>query len=722
MTSRALLCTNWRLFATTLVVVHVALLAPWSHASPLQDRTSPSITMDPLRVNAPGVPYALKPLRWGTVNPNGWILDWANAAKDGAVSPTKAAFATLTVEGKPVDGWLHGRPDVGGFWDEDSAYWIDGMARLGFVLQDDVLINRAKADIESVMEHPYRFHNTFPTDVVEGWVRSIYSRGLLAYFDGSNDTRVIEFLKTAYANYTAYNSTMNTDQSHQGSRSMTQMEVLLESHAYGAPVSMAHTAISLMGPEARNGGYDFLQNLLSGCLDNETAILNGACEQHAHGVTFNEVAKLFAMAYVWTGNTSHLAASHGAYEMIEKYDMQPHGVNSADEDMNGISPNVATETCDVSDFIYSSSWMYRVTGDSHFGDRLEKAFHNAAPGAVNRSFSGHVYFQSPNYAQMQDVDPNVASDKWQEMYWHGPPCCTGNQARMLPNYIHHMWFGTADGGLAATMYGPNKVTAEVGAASTSRNVVTITSSTSYPFDNVVSFTISVVNAHTANFEFLFRVPGWTNAAQMAFEVNGERVVVVKDQTLSGFVKIVGRTWNDGDVVKLTLVMNIRATVAHTINNGWFNISTLGDNKQLLMSPNGGFSQSPLKGGHKNVTAGLPFCVVERGPLLFALALEITPHREQATAPPPFNFAVVCDSARMVLETKPTAVHGGQPFDWPLDAPLKITVQAQQFDWPTPWRLPASKVAVNGPLMNLTLVPYGCAKQFHVSMFPLLDSK
>ena len=32
-----------------------------------------------------------------------------------------------------------------------------------------------------------------------------------------------------------------------------------------------------------------------------------------------------------------------------------------------------------------------------------------------------------------------------------PPCCTGNQARLLPNYIHHTWTATKDNGLAAAM-------------------------------------------------------------------------------------------------------------------------------------------------------------------------------------------------------------------------------------------------------------------------------
>eukprot|EP00663_Eupelagonemidae_sp_cell21sb_P003181 gene3181-6050_t len=101
---------------------------------------------------------------------------------------------------------------------------------------------------------------------------------------------------------------------------------------------MRDLALSLMGPTALNGGYAFLQTLLSGCTRDGTNVTAGGCEQHAHGVTFNEVAKLFAMGYSWSGNASHLNASIEAYEMLQRYDMQPHGVNSGDEDM-GRFPN-----------------------------------------------------------------------------------------------------------------------------------------------------------------------------------------------------------------------------------------------------------------------------------------------------------------------------------------------------------------------------------------------
>ena len=38
---------------------------------------------------------------------------------------------------------------------------------------------------------------------------------------------------------------------------------------------------------------------------------------------------------------------------------------------------------------------------------------------------------------------------------------SGNQVRMLPNFVHHMWFASG-GGLAATAYGPSLVETLVG--------------------------------------------------------------------------------------------------------------------------------------------------------------------------------------------------------------------------------------------------------------------
>jgi len=165
-------------------------------------------------------------------------------------------------------------------------------------------------------------------------VRSIYSRALLAYYDATGDERIPGFLERAYQNYTAAQSSCTRtpicNQTHQGSRSMTQMEVLLEMHAFGGPMWMRDLALQLMGPAAGNRGYAFMQRLLlPECVNaNASAIAAGQCMQHAHGVTYNEVAKLFAMGSSWSGNASHLLASETAFSLLEQFDMQPFGVNS----------------------------------------------------------------------------------------------------------------------------------------------------------------------------------------------------------------------------------------------------------------------------------------------------------------------------------------------------------------------------------------------------------
>ena len=58
------------------------------------------------------------------------------------------------VNGVSVDGWKDGRPTIGGFWDEDSAYWIDGMTRLGLVLHDAELLARVKEDYDFILANP----------------------------------------------------------------------------------------------------------------------------------------------------------------------------------------------------------------------------------------------------------------------------------------------------------------------------------------------------------------------------------------------------------------------------------------------------------------------------------------------------------------------------------------------------------------------------------------
>ncbi len=158
-------------------------------------------------------------------------------------------------------------------------------------------------------------------------------------------------------------------------------------------------------------------------------------------------------------------------------------------------------------------------------------------------------------------------------WFHATPCCTGNQARLLPNYIHSMWHSTADGGLAATMYGPNTVHATVGGgAGAPQKQVEIAVTTAYPFSDTVIMTVTIEGSKpnrsgeraTATFPLALRIPAW--CVQPSLSVAGKAIDLGLGPDSRGFVHV-ARTWRSGDQVNLTLPAVIRATKKSTFANG-----------------------------------------------------------------------------------------------------------------------------------------------------------
>ena len=385
--------------------------------------------------------------------------------------------------------------------------------------------------------------------------------------------------------------------------------------------------------------------------------------------------------------------------LLERVAMQPSGVPVADEWYGPTGAFRGTETCDVAGYVWSQSALLSVSGEGRIADRLERAFFNAGPATVSRDFKTHVYFQSPNRFADKSPDfphgPMAKGGSYQTK--HSPLCCTAALNRVVPYYVTNMWMATYDNGLAATCYGPCKVTA---LASDSVSVV-ITSKTDYPFNETIE--MSVNPAKSARFPLSFHIPGW--CADPELKVNGSAIKV--RQNSKGFV-CVSRRWKPGDTVRLHFPMTISVKTGR--DNAQYGPYD-GAHKPTLLT-------IPVKGS----VQGAPFASVSYGPLLFALPIADT---KDANTPNPaarWNYAL--DVKGEVLGADMSVERQTMPdkWDWPLSSPLKLHVNAMVFDWTPMYKnpqLPPNPIAKQGQRESITLIPYGCTK-FRISMFPVTE--
>uniref|UniRef100_UPI0035645E51 hypothetical protein n=1 Tax=Mariniphaga sediminis TaxID=1628158 RepID=UPI0035645E51 len=332
-------------------------------------------------------------------------------------------------------------------------------------------------------------------------------------------------------------------------------------------------------------------------------------------------------------------------------------------------------------------------------DRLERAFFNAGPAAVSRDYKTHIYFQSPN--RLVNGSPGfphgpMAKGGSYETK-HSPLCCTAALNRIVPWYVTNMWMATYDNGLAATCYGPCKVTA----LAANRVQVVIDCKTDYPFNETIEMSVEPEKA--VKFPLSFHIPGW--CANPSISINGSVIKFKPDSR--GFASI-NRKWQPGDTVSLHFPMEV------CVKTGFDNSA-------------GG----PYDGKHiptmvtipdEKDTAGAPYASVSYGPLLFALPIPDTKDANTPDSTVKWNYALDLQEKKSSTDFSVERQAMPDKWDWPLASPLKLKAQAAICDWTPAFenpRLPDKPITKPGTEETITLVPYGCTK-FRVSMFPVTE--
>ena len=632
-------------------------------------------------------PVHFIPLNVGQIQPEGWLRDWAEDAANGITGHLDEyeqvfAYGWLgrDISARQDDG--DGKLGSTGWLLEQSAYWLDGALKLGYQLGDSTLIRKTTARLDGVVDGVLSSPNhTFiwwkEDDIVKeengseskgafnNWAHGLMGRCLVSYYQASGDERILKALEKVYSS--GYYLKPPQEDIYGEDAGLTQGlvrgAVNLDAMSETYMLTGNKAILSTMLDYAANPEQIYEERRL---LEKKDRWDHNWGDATIHGVSLNEVARVPALLYLWTGKRESLQASIHLLEWADRFNGLPNGVVSAEEWISGIGPYRFTETCDIPASMWTKTWMMRITGDARWGDQVERAFLNAGPVPVSRDFKTMCYYQCPNRIDETTPPAPPIPGPGRELIYsptgNKTLCCVGSSNWIIPNYVQNMWMKVAGGGLAFTLYGPCKAYADG---------FELTCDTAFPFGDEIR--ISVKTCPAKWMPLYFRVPQWCEG--MTVLVNGKKS---KAKSSSGFLRI-SRWWNDGDEIILRLPMRPR-------------IYTVEDN---CYPRHPYFTEEHCPGGNK-------YSCVDYGPLLYALPLydidenTVIPGQKS-------RFSLAAQDASQI-----EVVHRAEmPARW------RWRIE----DAPTLLKVPAT---APGPAAarcdtTITLVPYNCTK-FRVSMF------
>jgi hypothetical protein len=180
-------------------------------------------------------------------------------------------------------------------------------------------------------------------------------------------------------------------------------------------------------------------------------------------------------------------------------------------------------------------YLLRVTGDSRYGDSMERVLYNTVAGAKPILADGTSFYYS-------DYNNTNAKKIYYGAKW---PCCSGTFPQLTADYGISSYFPASDG-IYVNLYVPSRV-----AWSQNGTHCALTQQTSYPRSNVTELEVETERPET--FAIYLRVPAWADPSTRV-SVNGK---AEGGELKPGSFSALRREWKNHDSVTLEIGMPLR---------------------------------------------------------------------------------------------------------------------------------------------------------------------
>jgi len=282
------------------------------------------------------------------------------------------------------------------------------------------------------------------------------------------------------------------------------------------------------------------------------------------GYLYAAVADIAAL----TGDTQYLNAIDKIWENEVSKKIYVQGGVGAKGDGERFGDNYElpnatayNETCAAIANVYFNHRMFMLHGDSKYIDVLEKTLYNGLISGVGMDGKSFFYtnaMQIKNSYSHNDMEGERSG-------WFPCSCCPTNIARLIPSIPGYV-YAQRDNDVYVNLFVSGDANILV-----NNKPLQIVQQNNYPWDGALRFNISPKSPLA--FNLLVRIPGWADNRAIAsdlykFANQSDKKVEIKingqaaNYTMKNGYAVLSRTWKKGDVVEVSLPMEVRRVVAN----------------------------------------------------------------------------------------------------------------------------------------------------------------